>query len=75
MIKGNRLDPQQPEDLFAPVAYSAATLFAETCRDECVQCMLHFQDTSKMRTRRWRSMRLCGNRLTVAAYAARQRIS
>ena len=70
-------DPQQPEDLFAPLAHSAATLFAEARRDrvrKCAQCVLHFQDTSKKGTRRWCSMRLCGNRLKVAAYAARQRI-
>jgi predicted RNA-binding Zn ribbon-like protein len=71
-------DPQQPEDLFAPLAFSAATLFAEAPRDrvrKCAECVLHFQDTSKKGTRRWCSMRLCGNRLKVAAYAARQRSS
>jgi len=69
-------DPQQPEDLFAPLAASAATLFAEVSRDrvrKCGQCVLHFHDTSKKGTRRWCSMQLCGNRLKVAAYAARQR--
>jgi predicted RNA-binding Zn ribbon-like protein len=70
-------DPQQPEDLFAPLADSAAELFAEASRDrvrKCGQCVLHFHDTSKKGTRRWCSMRLCGNRLKVAAYAARRRI-
>jgi len=69
-------DPQEPGDLFAPLAQSAATLFAETASDRvrrCGQCVLHFHDTSKKGTRRWCSMRLCGNRLKVAAYAARQR--
>jgi predicted RNA-binding Zn ribbon-like protein len=69
-------DAQQPEDLLAPLAHSAATLFAEADRDrvrKCGQCELHFLDTSKKGTRRWCSMRLCGNRLKVAAYAARQR--
>ena len=69
-------DPQEPGDLFAPLAQSAATLFAETASDrvrKCGQCVLHFHDTSKKGTRRWCSMRLCGNRLKVAAYAARQR--
>ncbi len=68
-------DPQEPGDLFAPLAQSAATLFAETASDRvrrCGQCVLHFHDTSKKGTRRWCSMRLCGNRLKVAAYAARQ---
>lgn len=70
-------EPQQPEDLFAPLAHSAATLFAEIDRSrvrKCGQCVLHFHDTSKKGTRRWCSMQLCGNRLKVAAYAARQRM-
>ena len=69
-------DPQEPEDLFAPLAQSAATLFAETASDrvrKCGQCVLHFHDTSKKGTRRWCSMRLCGNRVKVAAYAVRKR--
>ncbi|HEY1264160.1 MAG TPA: ABATE domain-containing protein [Terriglobales bacterium] len=69
-------DPRQPEDLLAPLAYSAATLFAEADRNrvrQCAQCVLHFHDTSKKGTRRWCSMQLCGNRSKVAAYAARQR--
>lgn len=68
--------PQSPEDLFAPLAHAAAMLFADTNRDrvrKCDQCVLHFVDTSKKGTRRWCSMQLCGNRLKVAAYAARQR--
>jgi predicted RNA-binding Zn ribbon-like protein len=68
--------PRQPEDLFAPLAYSAATLFANVDRNrvrKCGQCVLHFYDTSKKGTRRWCSMQVCGNRLKVAAYAARQR--
>ena len=70
-------DPRRPEDLFAPLAHSAATLFADLDRNrvrKCRQCVLHFYDTSKKGTRRWCSMRLCGNRLKVAAYAARQRV-
>ena len=71
-------DPGRPEDLFAPVAHSVATLFAGVDRNrvrKCGQCVLHFYDTSKKGTRRWCSMQLCGNRLKVAAYAARQRTS
>jgi len=70
-------DPRRPEDLFAPVAHSAAVLFADLDRNrvrKCGQCVLHFYDTSKKGTRRWCSMRLCGNRLKVAGYAARQRM-
>jgi len=67
---------RQPDDLFAPLAHSAAMLFANVDPGrvrKCEQCVLHFQDTSKKGTRRWCSMRLCGNRRKVAAYAARQR--
>ncbi len=69
-------EPHQPEDLFAPLAQSAAKLFAKADRNrvrKCGQCVLHFYDTSKKGTRRWCSMQLCGNRLKVAAYAARRR--
>jgi predicted RNA-binding Zn ribbon-like protein len=68
--------PQRPEDLFAPLAQAAAMLFAMANRDrvrKCDECVLHFVDTSKKGTRRWCSMQLCGNRLKVAAYAARRR--
>jgi len=71
-------EPHQPEDLVAPLVHSAAKLFAEGDRSrvrKCGQCVLHFYDISKKGTRRWCSMQLCGNRLKVAAYAARQRLS
>jgi predicted RNA-binding Zn ribbon-like protein len=71
-------DPREPEDLFAPLAHSAATLFADVDRNrvrKCGQCVLHFYDTSKKGTRRWCSMQLCGNRLKVAAYATRRRMN
>jgi predicted RNA-binding Zn ribbon-like protein len=69
-------EASQPEDLFAPLAHSAAVLFASVQRSrvrKCGQCVLHFYDTSKKGTRRWCSMQLCGNRLKVKAYAGRQR--
>jgi predicted RNA-binding Zn ribbon-like protein len=68
-------DPRRPEDLLAPIAHSAARLFSEadwTRVRKCGQCVLHFYDTSKKGTRRWCSMQLCGNRIKVAAYAARR---
>jgi len=71
-------EPRVPEDLFAPLAQSAASLFADLDRRrvrKCPTCVLHFYDTSKKGTRRWCSMQLCGNRLKVAAYAARRRKS
>jgi predicted RNA-binding Zn ribbon-like protein len=67
--------PERPEDLLAPLAYAAARLFTEgdsTRIRKCANCVLHFQDTSKKANRRWCSMRLCGNRFKVAAYATRQ---
>jgi len=69
-------NPRRPEDLFAPLAHSAATLFSDVDPSrvrKCAQCVLHFYDTSKKGTRRWCSMQMCGNRIKVAAYAARQR--
>jgi predicted RNA-binding Zn ribbon-like protein len=70
-------ETRRPQDLFAPLAYSASILFADVNLDrvrKCNQCVLHFYDTSKKGTRRWCSMQLCGNRQKVAAYAARQRL-
>ena len=67
---------REPEDLFAPLAHGAASLFTTADHKrvrKCARCVLHFHDTSKKGTRRWCSMRPCGNRLKVAAYAARQR--
>jgi predicted RNA-binding Zn ribbon-like protein len=69
-------DPRRPENLFAPLAHSAAMLFAVADRErvrKCGQCVLHFYDTSKKGTRRWCSMQLCGNRVKVAAYSTRRR--
>ena len=70
--------PEEPGDLFAPVAYAAARLFADADRHrvrKCVNCALHFRDTSKKGTRRWCSMSMCGNRSKVVAYANRHRHS
>jgi predicted RNA-binding Zn ribbon-like protein len=67
----------RPEDLYAPLAQSAADLLANADRRrvrKCGHCVLHFYDTSKKGTRHWCSMQLCGNRLKVAAYAARRRV-
>lgn len=67
---------RQPEDLFAPLADSAADLLVNLDRSRirmCDSCVLHFYDTTKNGTRRWCSMQLCGNRAKVASYAARQR--
>ncbi|MGC2194886.1 MAG: ABATE domain-containing protein [Terriglobales bacterium] len=69
-------EARDPEDFFAPLAHSAAVLFSTADHRrvrKCASCVLHFQDISKKGTRRWCSMQLCGNRLKVAAYAARKR--
>src|SRR5215470_1672375 len=71
-------DARVPEDLFAPLAHSAAMLFSSVDRSrvrKCRQCVLHFHDVSKKGTRRWCSMQICGNRFKVAAYATRRRKS
>jgi predicted RNA-binding Zn ribbon-like protein len=70
-------EPEQPDDLLAPLAHNTALLFAQVDHNrvrKCDQCVLHFFDNSKKGTRRWCSMQLCGNRLKVAAYAARKRL-
>ena len=68
---GHRMDlsfeTRKPEDFFAPLAYSAAKLFAEvdhTRVRKCGQCALHFLDTSKKGTRRWCSTETTGRRVT-----------
>lgn len=71
------LEPREPEDLLAPLAYSAAMLFSAVDRTrvrKCEGCVGHFYDISKKGNRRWCSMQMCGNRVKVAAYAARQRL-
>ena len=69
-------EPRESEDLFAPLAYHAANLFAHADHNrvrKCASCVGQFYDTSKKGTRRWCSMQLCGNRVKVASYVARQR--
>jgi predicted RNA-binding Zn ribbon-like protein len=70
-------EARAPEDLIAPLAQGAASLFTGVDRKrvrKCGHCVAHFFDASKKGGRRWCSMQLCGNRLKVAAYAARQRV-
>ena len=67
---------RKPSDLFGPLAHSAAELFSELDARrvrKCEHCVLHFYDTSKIGTRRWCSMRMCGNRAKVKRYAAKHR--
>lgn len=70
------VSPERLEDLLAPIAHSAANLFATADRGrlrQCGNCVLLFLDTSRKGTRYWCSMQMCGNRAKVAAYAQRQR--
>lgn len=65
-----------PGDVWGPLLDSVADLVASADPAKvrkCAACVLHFLDTSKKGTRRWCSMRLCGNRYKVAEYAKRKR--
>ena len=73
-----RFAPETPADALAPLADAMADLgtTADPSRiRKCQGCILHFYDTSKKGTRMWCSMRMCGNRAKVAAFAERQRAS
>ena len=66
------------EALLLPVADAVATLIAEgdfsLVREcECSDCTLWFYDRTKSHRSRWCSMALCGNRMKVAAFRARQK--
>lgn len=74
--KEHCLAPQKPADLLAPLLNAAADLFSEVDPRrlrQCESCVLHFHDTTKNATRRWCSMKLCGNRAKVGKYAERHR--
>lgn len=71
-----RFAPRVPTDLLGPIAYAAADLFTKFDLRrirKCRNCVLHFYDTTKNDTRRWCSMKICGNRAKVASYVARRR--
>ena len=68
--------PQKPADLLAPLLNASTDLFGDVDPRrlrQCESCVLHFHDTTKNATRRWCSMKLCGNRAKVTKYAARRR--
>lgn len=63
--------------LLEPVARSIATLVVDTPLEQVRQCEAHdctllFHDQTRSHRRRWCSMALCGNRMKVAAFRARQ---
>jgi predicted RNA-binding Zn ribbon-like protein len=71
-------EPRKPEDVWAPIIAATTELLSEIepsrvrkCESE--SCVIHFYDTSKKGSRRWCSMKICGNKLKVAAYQKRQR--
>jgi len=72
----NRLE--RVESLLVPVAQAVAVLLTEgdfslVRQCESSDCVLWFYDHTKAHRRRWCSMALCGNRMKVAAFRARQR--
>ena len=75
-----RIHWQEPTDLLAPIAESAADLFSgadPSLVRQCdgAGCTMLFLDRTKNHRRRWCSMAVCGNRAKVAAHRARQRTS
>ncbi len=69
--------PESPAEVLGPLAAAVARILTEqelSRLRKCDNCVLQFVDTSKKGLRRWCSMRMCGNRLKVAAYAQRKRL-
>jgi predicted RNA-binding Zn ribbon-like protein len=78
VIREMFFDPRKPTDLWAPIIDAAADLLTEMDSSrirKCESCVVHFFDTSKKGSRRWCSMNICGNKLKVAAYQRRKRVS
>jgi len=80
--KGKKLEleaasePEEPNDVWAPIAIAIAELLSGVSPGrlrKCEACILHFLDTSKKGSRRWCSMNICGNKIKVAAYQQRKR--
>ncbi|HMF46229.1 MAG TPA: ABATE domain-containing protein [Candidatus Udaeobacter sp.] len=80
--KGKKLEleaasePEKPNDVWAPIAIAVAELLSGVSPGrlrKCEACIVHFLDTSKKGSRRWCSMKICGNKIKVAAYQKRKR--
>ena len=72
------LEIHAPSQLLGPVAEAASNLLcyanlAYVKKCENPSCVLYFYDGTKNHSRRWCSMRACGNRTKVAAFYQRQR--
>lgn len=72
------LEIHAPSQLLAPVAEAAVDLlcygnpaYVKKCENPA--CVLYFYDGTKNHSRRWCSMKACGNRTKVAAFYQRQR--
>jgi predicted RNA-binding Zn ribbon-like protein len=77
-IKRFSLEIHAPSQLLGPVAEAASNLmcygnpaYVKKCENPA--CVLYFYDGTKNHSRRWCSMKACGNRTKVAAFYQRQR--
>lgn len=73
-----RTDHTDPEQILAEVAGSAAEVLAgnglgNIRKCESDDCILYFYDTTKNRSRRWCSMKACGNRAKASAFYKRRK--
>jgi predicted RNA-binding Zn ribbon-like protein len=69
-------EPEEPDDVWAPIAIAVAELLSEVPAQrvrKCESCIVHYLDTSKKGSRRWCSMNICGNKVKVAAYQRRNK--
>lgn len=71
---------KSPNDLLLPLAESVVNFLCEAnlllikyCGNP--GCIRYFYDSTKNHSRRWCSMETCGNRMKVAAYYQRKRLS
>jgi predicted RNA-binding Zn ribbon-like protein len=69
-------DLKRPEDVWSEIAASASDLLTKVPFSrvrQCEGCVVNFFDTSRKGSRRWCSMKMCGNREKVANYRRSQR--
>jgi predicted RNA-binding Zn ribbon-like protein len=70
------LATEKPDDLWTVIAAATTALLTDVPASrvrKCESCVVHFHDVSKKGGRRWCSMKLCGNKVKVAAYQSRRR--
>src|SRR5262249_8436936 len=69
-------EPEQANDVWAPIAIAVAELLSDASPGrlrKCEGCIVHLSDTIKRGSRRCCSMNICGNKIKVAAYQERKR--